>query len=41
MSILNSNRTTKFKVVGITHPNEDGTSRQEIISKLTKASKLL
>ncbi|GEM_PF-3235426 len=40
MSILDSNKMTKYKVVGATHNNPDGTSRQEIISHLTKASKI-
>lgn len=40
MSILDSNRMTKYKVVGTTHENPDGTSRQEIIKHLTKFSKI-
>ncbi len=40
MSILDSQRMTKFKVVGATHPNPDGSSRQEIISHMTKNSKI-
>lgn len=40
MSILDNKKMTKYKVVGSSFPNEDGTSRQEIISHLTKASKI-
>jgi hypothetical protein len=40
MSILDSNKMTKYKVVGSAFLNDNGTSRQEIISHLTKASKI-
>ncbi|MDF2615438.1 MAG: hypothetical protein K0Q47_93 [Sedimentibacter sp.] len=40
MSILDSNKMVKYRVVGTTHKNPNGTSRQEIISHLTKASKI-
>jgi len=41
MSILNSERTQQYRVVGTQFPNEDGTSRQNNLSVVTKKSKII
>lgn len=40
MSILNKGKDQIYKVVGITFNNDDGTSRQKVLSKVNKVSKI-
>jgi hypothetical protein len=40
MSILNKGKDQIYKVVGVSFNNEDGTSRQKILSKVNKVSEI-